>query len=133
MKKKIIIVLLLLLVLVGCKNKDKEEYNESTNNVISIIGKSDDNRLVYKFKNDNKDTCYYLYDLTESGYTQYLFIIHSDEDEYNKYVEDNMVNVKTYDNTKVTRIKLNSVIKNSKDEDLKSGIKERNKDKEFIE
>lgn len=83
MKKKVLlIVMIMLIAIAGCGKKLDEKILEKQSIVVKNIGVSNDNYLVY-----NKDNLYYVYYVSDTNYTGYLYTLHKSVEEYNEYKE----------------------------------------------
>ena len=99
---------------------------------MNILKKSKDN-VVVKYIDDDGLTNYYLYQIFNGGYTEYLYVFHENEEEYKEYLNkysELHYNLYEYDDAYVTKITL-STIKNSSEKDIKTIIKNKYKDKKY--
>lgn len=72
-KKMLLIILILLITITGCGKKLDKDILEKQEIVIKNLGVSNDNYLVY-----NKDNKYYVYYVSDTNYTGYLYTLHKD-------------------------------------------------------
>lgn len=136
MKRKVLIIILILFFVCGCSD-NKLEFSKETNTVrdnieMNILKKSKDN-VVVKYIDDDGLTNYYLYQIFNGGYTEYLYVFHENEEEYKEYLNkysELHYNLYEYDDAYVTKITL-STIKNSSEKDIKTIIKNKYKDKKY--
>lgn len=136
MKRKVLIIILILFFVCGCSD-NKLEFSKETNTVrdnieMNILKKSKDN-VVVKYIDDDGLTNYYLYQIFNGGYTEYLYVFHENEEEYKEYLNkysELHYNLYEYDDAYVTKITL-STIKNNSDKDIKTIIKNKYKDKKY--
>ena len=136
MKRKVLIIILILFFVCGCSD-NKLEFSKETNTVrdnieMNILKKSKDN-VVVKYIDDDGLTNYYLYQIFNGGYTEYLYVFHENEEEYKEYLNkysELHYNLYDYDDAYVTKITL-STIKNNSDKDIKTIIKNKYKDKKY--
>ncbi len=108
MKKKILlIIIIMLIILTGCGKKLDKSILEKQKNVIKNIGVSKDGYYVY-----NKDNKYFIYFVSDTNYTGYLYILHKSEKEYNEYKDkykgDIDANISSNDEAYLTIIKIDS-------------------------
>ena len=124
MKKKILlIVIIILIVLTGCGKKLDKNILEKQEIVKKNIGVSNDNYYVY-----NKDNKFYVYFVSDTNYTGYLYILHKSEKAYNEYKEeykgDINANISFNDEAYLTKIKVfNGIV----DDNLKDKLDKRHK------
>lgn len=136
MKRKVLIIILILFLVCGCSD-NKLEFSKEINTVrdnieLNLLKKSKDN-VVVKYIDDDGLTNYYLYQIFNGGYTEYLYVFHENEEEYKEYLNkysELHYNLYEYDDAYVTKITL-STIKNSSDKDIKTIIKNKYKDKKY--
>lgn len=136
MKRKVLIIILILFFVCGCSD-NKLEFSKEINTVrdnieMNILKKSKDN-VVVKYIDDDGLTNYYLYQIFNGGYTEYLYVFHENEEEYKEYLNkysELHYNLYEYDDAYVTKITL-STIKNSSEKDIKTIIKNKYKDKKY--
>lgn len=136
MKRKVLIIILILFLVCGCSD-NKLEFSKEINSVrdnieMNLLKKSKDN-VVVKYIDDDGLTNYYLYQIFNGGYTEYLYVFHENEEEYKEYLNkysELHYNLYEYDDAYVTKITL-STIKNSSDKDIKTIIKNKYKDKKY--
>lgn len=136
MKRKVLIIILVLFLVCGCSD-NKLEFSKEINTVrdnieMNLLKKSKDN-VVVKYIDDDGLTNYYLYQIFNGGYTEYLYVFHENEEEYKEYLNkysELHYNLYEYDDAYVTKITL-STIKNSSDKDIKTIIKNKYKDKKY--
>lgn len=129
MRKKILLIILVLLIMTtGCGKKLDKEIVEKQEIVIKNIGVSNDNYYVY-----NKDNRYYIYFVSDTNYTGYLYILHKSESEYKDYKEkykgDINANISFNDESYLTQIKVDSGIVN---DNLKSNLDKKYKGYELV-
>lgn len=118
MKKKVFIiisVLLILLLIIGLFkffNNDQHdlEIDKKREKVVKNIGVTNDKQVIVKFKNEDKEDSYYLFYITDKGYTQYLYIFHDDKECYDEYIEKYITepkySLRYEDDTYLTIVKL---------------------------
>ena len=136
MKRKVLIIILILFFVCGCSD-NKLEFSKEINSVrdnieMNLLKKSKDN-VVVKYIDDDGLTNYYLYQIFNGGYTEYLYVFHENEEEYKEYLNNYSelhYNLYEYDDAYVTKITL-STIKNSSEKDIKTIIKNKYKDKKY--
>lgn len=121
--KKIIIVFMTLICLTGCfsKNKLTDEQLNKREEIVEKIGKTDKEKFVVKYKNNNKEDCYYVYIINNNeNYTQYQYTFYNSKDNYEKGVKDfsnEYYKLKKYDDEYVTYVELQN-INNTKDQSI---------------
>lgn len=122
-KKKLLIVLIMLVVITGCGKKLDKKIVEKQEIVVNNLGVSNDNYFVY-----NKDNRYYIYFVSETNYTGYLYTLHKSEKEYNEYKEkykgDTKANISFNDEAYLTQIKVDSGLV---DDSFKSNLEKKYK------
>lgn len=136
MKRKVLIIILILFFVSGCSD-NKLEFSKEINTVrdnieMNLLKKSKDN-VVVKYIDDDGLTNYYLYQIFNGGYREYLYVFHENEEEYKEYLNkysELHYNLYEYDDAYVTKITL-STIKNSSEKDIKTIIKNKYKDKKY--
>ena len=136
MKRKVLIIILILFLICGCSD-NKLEFSKEINSVrdnieMNLLKKSKDN-VVVKYIDDDGLTNYYLYQIFNGGYTEYLYVFHENEEEYKEYLNkysELHYNLYEYDDAYVTKITL-STIKNSSEKDIKTIIKNKYKDEKY--
>lgn len=106
-KKMLLIILILLITITGCGKKLDKDILEKQEIVIKNLGVSNDNYLVY-----NKDNKYYVYYVSDTNYTGYLYTLHKSVDEYNEYKEkykgDINANISFNDESYLTAIRVDT-------------------------
>lgn len=121
--KRIVLIVISVFFLSGCvfvNSSDKKTHDEIINSIVDV---SSEKKVVVSFTNDEKEDAYYVYDLENVGYKQYLYIIHKNSDCYDKYVSEmsgeTYYELKKYNDYLTTRITLQ--VSNSTD-DVKNYI-----------
>lgn len=120
--------MIMLICITGCGKKLDKDIVEKQKNVIKSIGVSNDNYYVY-----NKDNKYYIYFISDTNYTLYLYTLHQSEKDYNEYKEkykgDVKANISSNDESYLTIIKVDS---GSVDDNFKNGLEEKYKGYKLI-
>lgn len=132
--KKILVLLLVLLLLVGCKDKEKEEMSlkEKRVDYIEVLETVNDKKKVVRFKNEEDEVCYYVYDINNNQYDLKVVTLHDDKDSYNvaieKYEDAPFYNLVKEEDILITEITLQ---KNKKmDTDIDGYLEDKYKDKD---
>lgn len=144
MKKKklgiLIILIITFIIIFICyfKFRNRNNFDEMVNNnrdlVRTNIGVTNNEQVIVKFSTDDYDECYYVYKITDSGYTQYLYILHDSVDEFNNYIDTYKLqptySLRYEEEAYLTIITLNDTI-NSNNIDIKKHILSQFNDSKF--
>lgn len=103
--KKITILLLVLVLLTGCGKLSKDVIKQR-GDFVSSIGVTNDKKIVISNKKKNQYYVYYI--SSDYSYMSYLYIMHNNKKDYDKYIKDkdsiSYYDIKKYDNLLITRI-----------------------------
>lgn len=133
--KKYIVIICCLVLLTGCGNKNKlsDEILESRENILNLIGATDDNRIVIKSEN-NDNELYYVYEISTSSFVEYLYTFYSSEEEYTagveKYGDNTYYSLQKYEDALVLKITMERGKQNG-DDDLYTTIMNRYDDDNY--